>query len=134
MSSKDTYELCSSILTTLGFGSETAASLIQKWRFFIEECEGGYAWDYSEYRNEIRVRWLIQHLLDNSELNNSLELKGFIDEVFSLDEKFKTLLQSETVAVKGEGWWDRGVLTRAGEEYCHYMESAHGISVEVAGL
>jgi hypothetical protein len=130
MIDKNFCEVSSNILTRLGFGNETIASLIQKWKFFIEECESGYAWDYSEYRNEIRVRWLLQNLLDSPEVCKFPEFKCFFDELFSLDERFRLLLQSGRAVVEGYNWWDRGVLARAGEEYCHYMEGAHGILVK----
>lgn len=130
MISKNALELCSMFLISLGFGNETLMSLIQKWRFFIEECQGGYGWDYSEYRNEVRSRCLIQQLLEDPRIANADELKGYFEELVYLDEIFRSLLQPGVSVSEGEHWWERGVLIRAGEEYCSYMKSAHGVVVE----
>lgn len=130
MKNENIFELCSAVLTKLGFGNETLMSLVQKWQFFIEECQEGYAWDYSEYKNELRVRGLIEELLDDPRISNADELGYLFSEVFRLDEKFKCLLQSGASVLEGGYWWEQGVLIRAGDEYCHYMKSAYGIYVE----
>ncbi|WP_434572513.1 hypothetical protein J3P88_26275 [Pseudomonas sp. Z3-6] len=130
MKDENVFELCSAVLTKLGFGNETLMSLIQKWRFFIEECQEGYDWDYSEYRNELRVRGLIEELLNDPRISNADALGHLFSEVSRLDEKFKFLLQSGVSVLEGGHWWEQGVLIRAGGEYCHYMKSAYGIYVE----
>ncbi|ALI06683.1 MULTISPECIES: hypothetical protein [Pseudomonas] len=130
MKNENIFELCSAVLTKLGFGNETLMSLVNKWQFFIEECQEGYDWDYSEYRNEIRVRGLIEELLSDPRISNADELAHLFSEVFRLDEKFKCLLQSGVSMLEGGHWWEQGVLIRAGDEYCHYMKSAYGIYVE----
>jgi hypothetical protein len=127
---EDIFEHCSAVLTKLGFGNETLMSLVKKWQFFIEECQEGYGWDYSEYSNELRVRGLIGKLLDDPRIFNADELGYIFSEVFHLDEKFKCLLQSGISVLEWGHWWEQGVLIRAGDEYCHYMKSACGIHVE----
>jgi hypothetical protein len=126
---ENVFELCSAVLTKLGFGNEALMSLIQKWKFFIEECQEGYDWDYSEYRNELRVRGLIEELLNDPRISNADALGHFFSEVFRLDEKFKCLLQSGVSVLEGGHWWEQGVLIRAGGEYGHYMKSVYGIYV-----
>lgn len=128
---EDIFELCSTILTKLGFGNETFNSLVQKWVFFVDECQDGYRWGYSEYRNEIRVRGLIEQLLSDSAISNSKDFKTLRERVILADKKFKDLLQPDIALVEGEGWWDSGVLMYAGEDYSCYMKEAHGVLVEV---
>ncbi|MCI0993868.1 hypothetical protein [Pseudomonas corrugata] len=130
MKSESVSEICSSILTGLGFGGETLMSLMRKWSFFVEECEEGYGWDYSEYKNEIGVRRLIQRLLEDPRVSSAEELKDLFSELVLLDEKFRSLLRSDVLVAEGDAWWEKGVLIRAGDEYCHYMKCAHGVSVE----
>lgn len=133
MKDESMFELCSSILTRFGFGGESLVSLIHKWRFFIEDCKEGCRWDYSEYLNDIRVRSLLQYLLEEPRIASADEFKGLFDELACLDAMFKSLLQFDLFLSTGEGWWDRGVLIRAGDEYCFYMKAAHGIMVENIG-
>lgn len=123
-------QICSVILAKLGFESETLVTLLDKWRFFIGECEEGYQWDYSEYKNEIGTRHLIQQLLNNEEIAAADEFKEVFVELGRLDQKFQNLLQPKIVLEKGEGWWDKGVLKKAGKEYCLYMYDAHAIAVK----
>jgi hypothetical protein len=35
--------------------SFSPAELVSRWESFVEECEGGYSWDVSEYTDEIRA-------------------------------------------------------------------------------
>lgn len=123
-------EICKNILTKQGFERETFVSLIEKWRFFIEECEEGYQWDFSEYLNEVRTRYLIQQLLNNEEIANAGEFQELFVDLGNLDQKFRELLQPEALLEKGDGWWDKGVLKKAGENYLQYMYDANGISVD----
>lgn len=131
MINENIFELCSTILTKLGFSNETFNSLVQRWDFFVDECQDGYRWDYSEYRNEIRVRGLLEQLLNSSAISSSENFKELREKVISVDKKFKDLLQPGIALVEGEGWWDSGVLMYAGEDYSCYMKEAHGVLVEV---
>ena len=123
-------QICAMILTRLGFENETLTSLLEKWRFFIGECEDGYQWDYSEYVNEVRARYLIEQLLCDETVSNADEFKEQFIELDKLDQRFQELLQPKVVLEKGEGWWDKGVLKRAGGDYCQYMYDAHEITVD----
>ncbi|KRP58815.1 hypothetical protein [Pseudomonas orientalis] len=131
MINENIFEMCSMTLTKIGFGNETFDSLVQKWSFFVDECQDGYRWDYSEYRNEIRVRGLLEQLLNSSAISSSENFKELRKKVISVDKKFKNLLQPAIALVEGEGWWDSGVLMYAGEDYSCYMKEAHGVLVEV---
>lgn len=131
MINENIFELCSTILTKLGFGNETFNSLVQRWDFFVDECQDGYRWDYSEYRNEIRVRGLLEQLLNSSAISSSENFKELREKVISVDKKFKDLLQPGIASAEGEGWWDSGVLMYAGEDYSCYMKEAYGVLVEV---
>lgn len=130
MTNANLFDICSSILAEYGFRGETLPSLIDKWRSFIEECKEGYQWDYSEYINEIKVRYLIQKLVDDKRISNADEYKGVLGELDELDKEFESLLQPNVLLDRGNGWWDRGVLKKADQEYCEYMINAHGIFVE----
>ena len=44
------------LLAKLGYPGESLLSLTEKWENFIEDCESGYTWDFSEYRHEIISR------------------------------------------------------------------------------
>lgn len=129
MNEVNTSKICSDILTEFGFPNESLISLVDKWKFFVGECEDGYDWDYSEYRNELKVRTLIEHILNDKRISASNSLHDLIFEVQKNDALFKCLLQKEN-HIEGENWWDRGVLEFAGDEYCLYMKNAHGIYVK----
>ncbi|WP_122575496.1 hypothetical protein [Pseudomonas viridiflava] len=128
MSTENIADLCLGVLKDLGFGDESVSSLVERWQEFVDECRSGYAWDYSEYKNEIMVRGLLQCLLDHPEICKAGEVKWIFEEVLRLDDEFKSLLQPGVSLSRGEGWWDTGVLIYGGEEYCQYMKNAHGIS------
>ncbi|WP_095102124.1 hypothetical protein [Pseudomonas sp. Irchel 3A5] len=133
MSSEGVFKEYAVLLAKLGYESESLESLVMKWEFFIEQCKDGYRWDYSEYRNEIRVRSLLQELKNCSNIYGAGELKGCFEYLAFLDEEFKSLMQPGVDVEEGSSWWDRGVLKCAGEEYCYYMARAHQILVKNAG-
>ncbi|MCD5976537.1 hypothetical protein [Pseudomonas quasicaspiana] len=130
MSHANIIDCCSVLLADLGFGNETLESLIMKWRFLVGQCREGYEWDYSEYKNEIRARCLINELQNCPSIYGAIELKWFFNDVALLDEEFKSLLQPGVDVNEGGSWWERGVLSRAGDEYRCYMANAHRVSVE----
>ena len=72
----------------------------------------------------------MQRLLDEPRIAGADEFKELFDEQACLDEMFKCLLQPDMFLGESDNWWEKRVLIRAGEEYCFYMEKAHGISVE----
>ncbi len=130
MTNSDISQVCSMILSNLGFPNETLISLIQKWLSFVDECEDGFQWDFSEYKNEIRVRYLIQCLIDDERLSKAAELKEAFDEIEKLDNRFKSLLKTDDSLDEARTWWERGILAKAGQDYCQYIYDAHGIVVK----
>jgi len=128
MSELTIIEICSIVLAKFGFPNETLVSLLAKWKSFVEECADGYGWEYSEYRNEIRSRFLIQQLLDDERIASNEELQDLFIEIKDTDELFRSLLQDGCV-IEGESWWDQGVLKKAGEEYRSYMKDGYGITL-----
>ncbi|WP_122669298.1 hypothetical protein [Pseudomonas viridiflava] len=129
MSSENVNDLSLGVLRSLGFDNEHLGSLIERWQVFVAECRSGYTWDYSEYLNEIRVRGVLQCLLDHPKVRDADEVQEMFQEVLRLDEELKSILQQNISLSRGEGWWDRGVLMYGGEEYRQYMKIAHGIAV-----
>lgn len=128
MTSSDYEKKCKEILSPHGFKSETFSSLIDKWKYIIEECEDGYDWEFSEYSNEIKCRFLIQLLMCSLELKEFSFHSELVEKTIQLDCRFKKLFQ-DNVSIDGDYWWQKGVLIQAGDEYCDYMKDAYNIEV-----
>ena len=51
----------------------SASSLLERWDAFVDECEEGYRWDYSEYLSEVEVRAVLEGLEVDQGLNRYAE-------------------------------------------------------------
>jgi hypothetical protein len=110
---------------------EKPPALLRKWDSFVDSCLSGYAWDISEYNNEIRVRDHIEVLLQAECLQQFPEIQAFRELVNPIDQQFKAVLQPDKTLPKQDSWWRKGVLKYAGEPYARYMQRVYGIEVDI---
>jgi len=110
----------------------SASSLLERWDAFVDECEEGYRWDYSEYLSEVEVRAVLEGLEVDQGLNRYAEHQEFLGNLGKIDRRFSALLHPlcQTGNV-GDPWWRRGVLRRAGAEYASYFRKAFSFDVEI---
>jgi hypothetical protein len=110
----------------------SASSLLERWDAFVDECEEGYRWDYSEYLSEVEVRAVLEGLEVDQGLNRYAEHQEFLGNLGKIDRRFSALLHPlyQTGDV-GDPWWRRGVLRRAGAEYAGYFRKAFSFDVEI---
>ncbi len=111
--------------------SRDLPELITCWLGFVEDCEEGYSWDVSEYNNEIHVRNELEEILTNPELMTFQEHSSFISTVQDIDRRFKRLLHNHYHLSNNKEWWNRGVLSAAGEEYVEYFKNAYGFDINL---
>jgi hypothetical protein len=107
------------------------SELVGRWLQLVEDAEDGYRWDVSEYDNEIRARSCLDALLTSPELSRFPELEILAAEVRPIDDRFRALLLAGVERPGKSTWFERGVLSRAGEAYANFFRSAYGIDVEV---
>jgi hypothetical protein len=83
------------------------AGLIERWRTFIAEVEGGYKFGLEDYRNDLDLRGIISML-------------GMDEEVRELDKRFESLLihrEKRIWETSGENpFWDFGYPSNAGKQ------------------
>jgi hypothetical protein len=110
----------------------TPNGLLSCYMQFVQWCEEGYQWDVSEFWNELSARRLIELLLRDPKTQDFPETGEFRLQVQKIDERFRALLQPEVEIPKGEHWWEKGVLRRAGAPYVNYFKDAYNIKVDLA--
>lgn len=120
------------ILKKLGI-TTTASTLLEAWASLVEECEAGYSWDYSEYRNELAVRDKLEALLSSKELALYQEHSELVGKVDEIDRRFRVLLNPDRTIPAEQTWWGRGALRTAGCDYAEYCKAAFSIDVQVKG-
>jgi hypothetical protein len=111
---------------------ETPSSLVDRWSSFVEECEDGYGWDYSEYLNELRVRDQLGALLDAPELAAFPEHAELAQRVGAVDERLRALFFAERRTDVQQPWWHAGILQKAGRGYAEYCRKVFSAPVESA--
>ena len=107
------------------FGEErSAASLLTAWSSFVDECEQGYSWDVSEYRNELGVRAQIELIVVAKSLNGFGEHQQFLDNVESVDSRFRANAHPTWTFSFGQAWWEKAVpengVGESAEGYLQY--------------
>jgi len=112
----------------------SGAQLIEAWSEFVAACEEGYAWDISEYRNELRVRGEIEQIMIAGELQVYREHAGFCGAVEGVDARFRLLGRPDWQFPDRTTWWERLVPARAGEALATYCRAVYGFPVEVAAV
>lgn len=118
------------ILTSEGV-ADSPARLLEKWQFFVEECQRGYPWDFSEYVHELRPRRVLELLLVGLPADMFPEAEVLQENIEPTDTRFRALLQPGVELPDHQHGFDRGVLKYAGEPYVSYMRDAYGISVQL---
>lgn len=109
--------------------AESGAQLLDGYAGLIAECIEGYNWDVSEYRNELRVRDRIAHVLEDLVLRAFPEHAVFAARVAELDRAFQTLAHPDCHLPRSGPWWRHLVLAYAGEPYAEYYCSADEFDV-----
>ncbi|MFG1706388.1 hypothetical protein ACFLIM_24640 [Nonomuraea sp. M3C6] len=104
---------------------------ISLWRDLVADCERGYDFGLVEYQHDLRIRDLLQCVLDDPTIAETPEREWFSAEVEEIDRRFRALLSEEPVTSSaGEPWWRKRVPARAGEEFCADAEDRYGIILE----
>ena len=113
---------------------DTPSSLLDRWRSFVEDCEDGYGWDYSEYSSELRVRDQLGALLDAPELSAFPEHAELARRVGAVDERLRALFLTERTTDVQQPWWRAGILKKAAPAYAEYCRKVFSAPVESADL
>ncbi|MFF3749766.1 hypothetical protein ACFYYH_04790 [Streptomyces sp. NPDC002018] len=95
-----------------GWGSPPRpAQALGMWEEFVTACESGYAFDLSEYLNDLSVRRLLQAVLDDAEAAQRTETYvPFAQRIRRIDDHFRELVSKGPLIRPGSDvWWDRRV-------------------------
>jgi len=101
------------------FAEDDFGSLLLDWNDFVAECEIGFEGDLWEYRQGLKLRDLIQHVIEGIPETFS---KKIVDIVADADERFgknlvdarKRLDPPAETSTMGEHFWYRGVVRNKG--------------------
>jgi hypothetical protein len=128
-----TYIASQDMVRTRAHIQRTTAELVDIWDALVDECQEGYSWDISEFRNELASRDQLEEILRAPELVPYREHRQLRDRAESIDARFRRLLMPDCVFPAEGSWWRRGVLRFAGPSYAGYCRKAHGFEVLVRG-
>jgi hypothetical protein len=114
-----------------GWPADTSPwAVVERWDQFVATCTECYRWGLYEFENDVRVRDLLQRVFDDDRLAafpQVAEMRRLVDEA---DQRFRELLTESPAWTNDQPWWRRGVLVRAGDEYCDDVKRIHGITVK----
>lgn len=101
------------------FAEDDFGSLLLDWNDFVNECEEGFQGDLWEYRQGLKLRDMIQFVVEGTPSNLAVKL---IEIVAEADSKFRRLLSDrrkrldppDDFPVREERFWYQGMVTNHG--------------------
>lgn len=101
------------------FAEDDFGSLLLDWNDFVQECENAFQGDLWEYRQGLRLRDMLQYVIEGmpEELAQKLlEILTEADQRFqqTLIDRRKRLDPAAAVALRGELFWYHGVVRNQG--------------------
>ncbi|WP_406088847.1 hypothetical protein [Streptomyces sp. NBC_01013] len=93
--------------------------LLGSWSSFVDECQEGYEYDYSEYLNDISVRNVLQAVIVDCRVSRRLVSSAwFAGELDVIDLRFKSLVESGPAVRPGDAdWWMVKIPGFGGEDF-----------------
>ncbi len=103
------------------FADDDFGSLLLDWNDFVGECEAGFQGDLWEYRQGLRLRDMLQYVIEGMPSDISGKLAQILAEPDSrfkqtLEDRRKRLDPATPVPVSGERFWYHGVVRNQGAE------------------
>ncbi|CAM5269626.1 hypothetical protein [Streptomyces fumanus] len=94
------------------------AQALAQWEGFVEECEEGYALDFSEYLDDLSVRTLLHKVLGDPEARHGPVYEPFARRVGLVDDRFRALIgEGPLVRPGSDHWWERRIPAAGGPEF-----------------
>ncbi|WP_438387114.1 hypothetical protein [Actinopolyspora saharensis] len=106
--------------------------LIEMWDDFVGYCEYGYLENIEEYNNDRSTRDLIEDVLNSEKISQGKEIADFSKKVEKIDERFGSILASESIRPDGPPyWWKCFPPKYAGPELVDCVRKYFGVEIEV---
>lgn len=104
---------------------------LDRWKGFIEHCEEGYSLGIADYYHDVRVRDLLQAVIDSPEFQQRAEAAWFREELSALDARFMAILVDPSIKDSRPTRWWRGSVPRiGGHEFAHDVAQELGVHIE----
>lgn len=105
---------------------------LRSWEEVVKLCAEGYDFDVSEYLNDVSIRELLQHVIDDPVVQSLPEHSWFSAELSRVDEGFRALLLNGPVVRPNESrWWLRSLPARGQQEFVDDVRDRYGVDIEV---
>lgn len=100
------------------------------WRNFVSECKVGYTLGLFEYDHDLKVRDLLEGVLQNPNgLEDSEEFCGLMAEVRLVDEEFRNVLNLGLEVKPDDRWWHRYLPVSGGEYLVEDALELYGVRI-----
>ncbi|MGR3869194.1 hypothetical protein ACUXZZ_11435 [Streptomyces graminifolii] len=110
------------------------AQVLGAWEDFVTTCTDGYAFDLSEYLNDLSVRQFIQLVLDDSEAGRTEMYALFAERIHRIDDRFRKLVSDwPLIRPESDLWWDRRIPPYGTAEFVEDARERYSVEVRVVG-
>ncbi|MYY80837.1 MULTISPECIES: hypothetical protein [unclassified Streptomyces] len=105
---------------------------LRSWDEMVKLCTEGYDFDVSEYLNDLSIRELLQHVIDDPVVQSLPEYSWFSAELSQIDERFRGLVAHGPLVRPNESrWWLRSLPAQGDQEFVDDVRDRYGIDIEV---
>jgi hypothetical protein len=116
------------VRTAGGQTPQWPSRLLDHWKGFVEECEGGYGSTIYEFENDLAVRTIIEAVLTDAQLSDEPDLEQFRREVAAWDDRFRAACRSDVRIGKADApWWAQAVPRDAAGDFAEDLQRLYGI-------
>ncbi|MEU7584406.1 hypothetical protein AB0B50_43280 [Streptomyces sp. NPDC041068] len=105
---------------------------LRSWDEVVKLCTQGYDFDVCEYLNDLSIRELLQHVIDDPVVQSLPEYSWFSAELTRIDEAFRALLANGPLVRPNESrWWLRALPAQGQQEFVDDVRDRYGVDLDV---
>jgi len=106
------------------------AQALGVWEEFVTACADGYAFDLSEYLNDLSIRKFIQLVLEDPEIQRTETYALFAERIHRIDDRFRGLVgDGPLVRPDSDLWWDRRIPSYGSVEFVEDARERYSVEL-----
>ncbi|SFT59233.1 hypothetical protein SAMN04487904_10498 [Actinopolyspora lacussalsi subsp. righensis] len=119
-------------LTEQGYiRTRTTEEHLERWNYFISECEEGYDDNVDEYDFDLQPRKALEIALQDPVLNTKEEIKSLREQVFEADKRLRDILCDKPIRDPDiNPWWMCYVPRFGCREFVEDVYDVYGLSIQ----
>jgi hypothetical protein len=108
---------------------DRARAAVAAWQNFVSECKAGYSLGLFEYRHDLRIRDLLEVVIQDPKGVDASAFHEFTAEVRRIDDEFRLVLDLDRQVTPDVRWWHQYLPAYGGEYLVEDVQELHGVHI-----